>query len=265
MAHLALQVLLLIPECLEMVLMELDPSTLLTSAQRVCKTWHKTITTSQPLQRKLFLTPDAGPAGKDRTPNPLLAKTFPAFFTTGLSIVGRIPREEVLRQLGDPLQAPAWGREALLRKGASWRRMYPEYPVSFKIGFIDCRGSCELSFYSGVLDVPEGVTMGKLFDVAYTMMLGRDYYSSHFGVYWREKSKDPQVHDWSWKCGGEEVPLSKFPEDVKIVICPKVNDIAIGHARPSESIDVLNKLYMPADFEFCPVALKFVFSQDWFG
>ncbi|CAI4215804.1 unnamed protein product [Parascedosporium putredinis] len=98
--------------------------------------------------------------GRDADPNPLLQHKFPAFFNTGLR--SRIIREEALQNFGGAKtkdkNVTAQRLKALLCKGASWRRMYPEAPISYKIG---------------VLDVPEGVTMGKLYDFAYSMHLGR--------------------------------------------------------------------------------------------
>ncbi|SPN96566.1 uncharacterized protein DNG_00089 [Cephalotrichum gorgonifer] len=250
------QALLAVPECLEMVLQELDPTTLLVSAQRVCKTWRDTIAGSQRLQRKLFFAPSDGRTDGARIRNPLLADALPAFFNTDLRKPTR--SDSVLEGLrsADDQDAP------LLRKGASWRRMYPEYPVTFKLGVIEARGPSQLSFYSGVLDVPGGITAGKLFDVAYTMNLGRRLPESWFAVYWREKERDPPLHAYSYKCGNEEVALSRMEGDIKIVVYPKY------HAKSKhgpESVEDVDARYAPADYEFSRVSLAHTNSQDWFG
>lgn len=258
------EVLFGLPECLEMVLEQLDPATLLVSAQRVCKTWHDSIAASPRLQRKLFFAPSDGRArDKKRTPNPLLVDAFPAFYNTGLPQENKIDPKHVLNRLGNTRDDCPKGDAPFLRKGASWRRMFPEYPVSFKVGFIDRIGMSELSFYSGVLDVPEGVTAGKLFDTAYTMAMGRKPAGRYFGVYWREKSQDPPINDYSWKCGMEETSLSEMAEDVKIVICSRYR----GPAAPVKpgSVRAISTRSRPAEYEFSPVEVKLTHRQDWFG
>ena len=72
-------------ELLEAILLHLDIRTLLTSAQRVCITWHDLTTSSPLLQRRLFLTPSPSPSTPTYTrppytPNPLLVWAFPCFF-----------------------------------------------------------------------------------------------------------------------------------------------------------------------------------------
>ncbi|SPO02015.1 uncharacterized protein DNG_04688 [Cephalotrichum gorgonifer] len=151
-------VILVIIECLEMVLRELDPTTLLVSAQRVCKIWRDTIISSPALQRKLFFAPSDGRAAKTQTRIriPLLVNAFPAFFQTTLQ--QRVP----YRSFFEDLDSAGGGQDApFLRKGASWRRMYPEYPVTFKIGVIESRGPDPGSFFGGVEDVPKGSQQGS--------------------------------------------------------------------------------------------------------
>ena len=73
-------------ELLEAILLHVDERTLLVSAQRVSTVWRRTITTSPPLQRRLFFLP---PLRNDTTssnpapllaPNPLLQLAFPCLF-----------------------------------------------------------------------------------------------------------------------------------------------------------------------------------------
>ncbi|KAJ5116233.1 hypothetical protein N7456_000581 [Penicillium angulare] len=68
-------------EILENVLLHLDQNSLLISAQRVCRYWHDVVSSSQSLQKHLFLQPDWNRS--DRTINKLLAETFPPWFPQG--------------------------------------------------------------------------------------------------------------------------------------------------------------------------------------
>jgi hypothetical protein len=83
-----------IPELLGLILAHADQRTLLTSAQRVCRTWHQHIHGTRSLRRHLFLDVPAPPAdgdngedgtddatlGRQKALNPLLAELFPAWF-----------------------------------------------------------------------------------------------------------------------------------------------------------------------------------------
>ncbi|SPO06268.1 uncharacterized protein DNG_08957 [Cephalotrichum gorgonifer] len=258
------QVLLHIFDCLEMILLDLPAATLLACAQRVCKAWHNTIATSPRLQRKIFLSPSSGREGRSRTPNPLLATSFPRFFTT--SLYDHAGPDEVLESLGVPgevqgiLQRPKQEQPPLLRTGASWRRMFPEYPITFKLGLIEARVMVDLvSYHSGILDVPYGVTMGKLFDTVYTMFLGRDTFADRFCIYWRDKTRDPRVTPSSYIYGKEEIALSTFPSDVTIVIFTHIYDGDLA-LLPESKAD-LNPQYMPADFDLSLVDLQLAFSR----
>lgn len=81
-------------ELLEGILLLVDERTLLVSAQRVCTHWHRIITTSVRLQRRLFFLPTPSPTPVPTTlplnlvpdpkpylrPNPLLQHAFPCLF-----------------------------------------------------------------------------------------------------------------------------------------------------------------------------------------
>ncbi|KAH9906032.1 hypothetical protein F4778DRAFT_802447 [Xylariomycetidae sp. FL2044] len=121
-----------IPELLELILLHLDPRTLLVSAPRVRRFWHATITTSPPLQRALFFLAD--PADPNRIAHPvangLLREAFPSIFerTGAMESVHRptpapwIP-EGVPATVGDLL-----GRRGFGCRDASWRRMLVRQP-----------------------------------------------------------------------------------------------------------------------------------------
>ncbi|KAJ2904649.1 hypothetical protein MKZ38_007485 [Zalerion maritima] len=255
------KVLLFVPECLETVLLELDQRTLLTLAQRVCKTWHDKIHTSPSLRKKLFLQPlskilPSEPDSEARTVNPLLAEVFPAFFAS-----------LVPPNLGNRVSASAAlipPKDRFLRRGASWRAMLVEYPIRRKIGYIENRGMCEQSYYSGVLEVPEGATMGKLYDLAYSKALGsQPTRDTCFGVYWRQKKDDPPLNSYSYRGGREEIALSQMGGDVNIVVC-----VNLAGRRPLERAKGPNDLserHMPKEFEFSNLELCCTNSHDWFG
>jgi hypothetical protein len=83
-----------IPELLGLILAHADQRTLLTSAQRVCRTWHQHIHGTRSLRRHLFLDvpsaaidgddgdngDDDATLGRQKALNPLLAELFPAWF-----------------------------------------------------------------------------------------------------------------------------------------------------------------------------------------
>ena len=115
-------------ELLEIILLYVDPRTVLTSAQRVSRRWRALVTESPALQGALFLRPDPNHqrhyhqhqqmAARVGTPlvNPFLTRDFWA------------PMDALL--LGDGSREPPWwvrGRPArdprFMRRGASWRRM----------------------------------------------------------------------------------------------------------------------------------------------
>jgi len=105
------------------------------------------------------------------------------------------------------------------------------------------------------------VTKGKLYDVTYGRCLGLPRNVGYFGVYWREKTDDPPVSAYSWKCGTEDVTLSKTVDDVRIVVCSMLS----GSGREVATKGKLREEYMPADLERCKVDLEYASSQDWFG
>lgn len=119
------------PEVLELILVQTDMRTLLTSCQRVCRDWHNLITTSPSIQKSLFFTPIKEPewGAGEKLPNPLLAEMFPTIFPAK----------------GDPYKrdfhfsdcAMAKGPTSLdhfVQKDASWRKMLVQQPPLWEFG-----------------------------------------------------------------------------------------------------------------------------------
>ncbi|KAH7024448.1 uncharacterized protein B0I36DRAFT_331450 [Microdochium trichocladiopsis] len=113
-------------ELLELILLQLDMRTLLTSAQRVSKKWHASIQGSPALQRRLFFMPDNNTRLRAHNDddyetlpihNPLLTELFPAWFSNGdktIPPVSTCGRQPFARSEHFP---------AVMTAGASWRRM----------------------------------------------------------------------------------------------------------------------------------------------
>lgn len=122
----------LVPELLEMILLEVDTRTLLVSAQRVCHLWHEVIYNSSNLQAALFFKPVAQPPvpGSERIRNPLLEGVWREFFHSKV--------QSTLNGWPD-----GWSRtlsmmkrkreEAYTRPQASWKRMLLHQPPEFHL------------------------------------------------------------------------------------------------------------------------------------
>ncbi|OGM47397.1 hypothetical protein ABOM_002583 [Aspergillus bombycis] len=120
------------PELLESILLQLDLRTLLTSAQRTCRTWRNLIKESPVLQRALFFMPRSGDSHGRKVPNPLLAEAFPFVFDTAMD--GRVPAYRTGECLSTFRMAKyPETQAAFLRREASWRRMLVQQPPVFKL------------------------------------------------------------------------------------------------------------------------------------
>ncbi|KAJ5425299.1 hypothetical protein N7465_000369 [Penicillium sp. CMV-2018d] len=121
------------PEILVMILAEVDMRALLISAQRVCRTWLNLIRKSPSIQKALFFTPikESEWGMEEKTPNPLLAETFPSFFPAK----GRLMRYNFnFSDLAMTRDASAMAR--FVRDDASWRRMLVQQPPISDIGVL---------------------------------------------------------------------------------------------------------------------------------
>jgi hypothetical protein len=158
---------LLVPELLEEILLNLDMATLLVSAQRVSTLWFDVINRSKRLQQALFFTPVVpslkpelaysnpkknplrghSPYHKEivSTLNPLLQKHFgPVFFSSGSSpcIFNKNDFSKSLNwgpdyrdEDGEPAKLLS-RHKAFTRAGASWRRMLVSQPAPPALGFV---------------------------------------------------------------------------------------------------------------------------------
>jgi hypothetical protein len=140
-----------IVELLEQILLQLDMHTLLVSAQRVSKSWHIVIISSQELQRALFFQA-ASESDKavsyDQKPNPLLKELFPAWFgkspehspesVSKEHTHNKIYGKDGFRDLALRRASVAHGRgqNPFLRNAASWKRMLVAQPPINRLGAI---------------------------------------------------------------------------------------------------------------------------------
>ncbi|KAB8221531.1 hypothetical protein BDV33DRAFT_202269 [Aspergillus novoparasiticus] len=148
MSNTAVQAVLLTPELLEIILLHLDMTALLVSAQRVSRHWVCVIAGSTKLQQALFFKPIASPvkpslaystlpdAGMNSYPNPysleivdsfnpLLEKHFGSVFFN-LNGIGNFYRANYF------YTNLSW---AFSQSGASWRRMLVSQPAPAALGY----------------------------------------------------------------------------------------------------------------------------------
>lgn len=119
------------PELLEMILVQVDMRSLLTSAQRVCLHWASLINSSPSIQKALFFTAikECEWGADENTPNPLLAVAFPSVFPAN----GRTDRFQFdFSDMAITKDASTMAR--FVRKEASWRRMLVQQPPIRTIG-----------------------------------------------------------------------------------------------------------------------------------
>lgn len=126
------------PEILELILLQLDMRTLLTSAQRVCRLWADLTKKSPYIQEALFLTPvrdnNTNTVAVNKVRNPLLAEAFPSIFQNTNTISAYEEEEhDVFTLTSFDLILNPEKKEAYLRPGASWRRMLVQQPPIPKI------------------------------------------------------------------------------------------------------------------------------------
>ena len=163
------------PELLEIILLQLDMRTLLTSAQLVSRTWHGLITKSSRLQKALFFLPDTN--SKERTKNPLLAELFPQWFPSQRRLLHG-SQAKTIKKL--PL---AYHLDAYMRVGASWRRMLIHQPPIYELGLVNlCRGQGGGNVQFGTVRREDGLRMDTLYDKV-LMMATRD--ELPFWLLWR--------------------------------------------------------------------------------
>ncbi|KAJ6110310.1 hypothetical protein N7486_002545 [Penicillium sp. IBT 16267x] len=126
------------PEILEMILARMDMRTLLTSAQRVSRSWFNLISTSPSIQKALFFTPikDSEWGTEEKILNPLLTETFPSIFPA------KARRYGYWFNICDlPMTKDASSMARFVRKDASWRKMLVQQPPISGIGLFPISSS----------------------------------------------------------------------------------------------------------------------------
>lgn len=125
-------------EILELILLQLDMRTLLTSAQRVCRLWADLIKKSLYIQEALFLAPvrdnNTNAVAVDKVRNPLLVEAFPSIFqNTNTTSAYEEEENDVFTLTSFDMILNPEKKEAYLRPGASWRHMLVQQPPIPKI------------------------------------------------------------------------------------------------------------------------------------
>ncbi|KAH1497477.1 hypothetical protein LV164_001707 [Aspergillus fumigatus] len=172
------------PELLENILLYLDVQSLLTSAQRVCRSWTRLIQTSLRLQQALFFQPIPPEKCREKLLNPLLAKHFWNFFPPARDPSG--VRECTYLLLSGPEASER--RQKLLRCEASWRRMLVQQPPAslayvqathtrggwiFKHYYLPCDAAPTTHWVHGQVQMDLiGLRMNMLYDLVFESLLG---------------------------------------------------------------------------------------------
>ncbi|KAK1831545.1 hypothetical protein QBC39DRAFT_434056 [Podospora conica] len=173
------------PELVESILVHLDMRTLLTTAQRISRTFLAIITASPRLQRTLFFRPSL-PSSMPFTANPLLTWAFPCLMPVFTApVIGvydiRLPPSSLFVPAGNygrgaveenemlPMTDIRYdGRRhlAFTRRGASWRRMLLCQPPAMRVARVETWPE-----YWKMVDFSAtgGLRMGVLFDEVFTM------------------------------------------------------------------------------------------------
>ncbi|KAJ6111315.1 hypothetical protein N7523_007376 [Penicillium sp. IBT 18751x] len=119
------------PEVLEMILLQTDMRTLLTSCQRVCRDWRNLIIKSPSIQKALFFISikESEWGAGEKVPNPLLAEMFPTIFPTKGDPDNRDFHFFDCAMTKDPASL-----DRFVWKDASWRRMLVQQPPISELG-----------------------------------------------------------------------------------------------------------------------------------
>ncbi|GAB1314524.1 hypothetical protein MFIFM68171_04734 [Madurella fahalii] len=158
---------------LELIFLLLDHRTLLTSVIRVCRQWRSVVCQSTPLQQRLFFDPIiTGSSGEaDRQLNPLLQEYFPLWFQLPKyrpGVWAGFAHQPTAIASNPPVRQGR--REALTRRGASWRRMLVQQPPLYRLGVI----IADRAYFTDILDFPDGLRMGALYDLVYSYACHND-------------------------------------------------------------------------------------------
>ncbi|KAH7197618.1 uncharacterized protein B0J16DRAFT_23889 [Fusarium flagelliforme] len=180
---------LLVPELLELVLVNLDLKTLLVSASRVCRYWAATMARSSKIQQALFFQPVPSTGVKrpeSFTLNPLLVEKFGrCFFDIDREYVSLRRADSFLRLPWSPegpnakqgpersLKLEKTDRlESFTMSASSWRRMLVSQPPPPSLGSLNLYdvelGLFELNTTQIYPSSPlKGLTMGQLYNMVH--------------------------------------------------------------------------------------------------
>lgn len=171
------------PELLEIVLLQLDITTLLLS-QRVSQNWAHCIRNSRPIQQALFLAPTpVGDANNNKSndhgvvANPLLVQHFPFWFPKRhtqyeAKCVGPSRLDSFL----------AARKHTHLRSDASWRRMLVVQPAVYSLAWVDRHhGALATELCHWVFHLSGGLRMDTLYDLVVSEQRNESFY---FRVCW---------------------------------------------------------------------------------
>ncbi|KAH6682745.1 hypothetical protein B0J14DRAFT_646978 [Halenospora varia] len=157
-------------ELLEAIFLQLPLQDLLVNAQRVNRMWNVEIKTSATLQQKLFFQawPENRTGESER--NSLLEAVFPPWFG-GIELIG-VSKPRRRRNYYGSFEDMKWtadaeSRKAVLRKDASWRRMFPMQPPPRYLDVTKyCHGQMGDWTVCGEAHFPYGLRMAVLYDLA---------------------------------------------------------------------------------------------------
>lgn len=233
------------PELLELVLRRVDMATLLTSAQRVSRSWHRAIAESTAIQRVLFFVPEDS-TGNDSSvrKNPLLAKYFPGWFSGHGALL-----PSMQGYASQPFSAPN-KFDVFMFADATWRNMLvwqgsssgaaASAAVEAAQGALGVwrtiRSHNDGSLYAvSTLYMPTsdepGFTMGRYYDLAVSFVLEE----SQAAVYWPE--------DYGAFLAVSDIPGASDDES-------DGNDESLGGPETDSSVQQTTRPVASRDFRF---------------
>lgn len=186
---------LLMPEVVELILLQLPLQDLLVNAQRVNHLFHDLIASSRCLQQALFFRPTQASSHGEMHPNSLLEKNFPPWFEgIWMNLKYRLlsHHKKFMSLDWNSNKAKA---EAYARKEASWRRMLvaqpPVHDLIVKIHAQEMIGAPNQS--RGELKLNDGLRMGLLYDLVQDFLEHQP--TGYFLINWFLSQQVSKDHD----------------------------------------------------------------------
>ncbi|KAJ1323916.1 F-box-like domain-containing protein [Microdochium nivale] len=216
-----------ITELLELILQYLDMRTLLTSAQRVNKAWHRVISTSPPIQRALFFAPSAPGTWSTRDPTAVpkertrgrgqsqIQDSGIRFNPQVASILRGWPAQvgnepwQMRRYIVD-LETSDKASISFKHNNASWRRMLVQQdPPVRRVGLYCCEPDISrrtITLTTKLYDVTEclgsstaaagGLTIGAVFDMCARLHSDYEGYQVSVRPKWVFEPFTAYFHSW---------------------------------------------------------------------